>query len=111
VATKLNFRSSTFVLLGLCLAAAGCENRGTWGSKACPSADRVDVGQQAVLAVYYDKDGNQVGTAGESLPYTENNRMCPALEKEPGPGPCAPGACAVTIPGTGKTYCVKPCPP
>jgi|SoiMethySBSTD1v2_1073268.scaffolds.fasta_scaffold535496_2 hypothetical protein len=102
--TRLLKRGLGLLLLGLFLT--GCESRGQFGQDACSNNERTPVGGTAVLAVYYDQNGVEVGTDGEALKGTTDNTMCPA-PPPPGPGPCPTGKCPVTI-SSGKTYCI-PC--
>jgi hypothetical protein len=103
MATRLTQHALRAVVLALLLA--GCEGRGQFGPDACDKNERAAVGGTAVLAIYFDKNGKEVGTDGEALHGTKKNTMCPA-PPPPGPGPCGPGKCAVVV--YGKSYCV-PC--
>jgi hypothetical protein len=86
-------------------------HRGIFGPESCDSADRISVPADALIAVYFDKDGHETGTNAEIMTGTSNNTMCPVPEEpeEPPPGGCAAGKCPITL-STGKTYCVV-CPP
>ena len=109
--TTLITRGLAFVLVGLALAACSNvkpePNRGTFGPAACDQSTRQAVGDSAVLAVYFDKDGKEVGTTAESLHGTVNNTMCPAPELEGGAG-CPAGKCPIFVPRMGTSYC-GPC--
>jgi hypothetical protein len=102
-------RTMMFLLVSMLVMSAGCAKRGLFGPTSCPSGQRVDVpgGSDVVLAVYYDKNGQPLGTAGENMHGTLDNKMCPAPETGGGGG-CPSGTCP--IPVGAKTYCVKPCP-
>jgi hypothetical protein len=102
-------RTMMLLLASMLLLSAGCAKRGLFGSEACPSSERVDVpgGSDVVLAVYYDKNGQPLGTAAENMHGTKDNKMCPAPEPGGGSG-CASGSCPISV--GAKTYCVKPCP-
>ena len=86
--------------------AGAADNRGIFGAESCDSSTRVMVPANAVLALYFDKDGQPIGTTAEELTGTSNNTMCP-LEEKGGPAGCPSGRCQITLP-TGKTYCA-PC--
>ena len=94
------------------IAATGCaQNRGLFAKAACPTNEREGTPPGAVLAIYYDKDGNPVPgnpskTPAEDLHGTKDKKMCPA-DIEGGGGGCAP-LCRVRV--NGVNYCVT-CPP
>jgi hypothetical protein len=82
-------------------------NRGTFGTVACGPTERKAVPGTAVLAVYYDENGAELGSDAELLTGTENNTMCPAA-KLTIPGGCPNGTCPYN--GGGNKYC-GPCRP
>jgi hypothetical protein len=84
-------------------------NRGLFGQESCARNDRVTVPTEAAYALYYDSDGNLLGSApAEVLDGTKDNLMCPADV----PGGLDPGVCTPKCPKVigGRTYCVT-CPP
>jgi len=92
------------------IAATGCAaNRRLFTKAACQANEREGTPSGAVLAIYYDKNGNPVpgnpsGTPAEDLKGTNDNKMCPA-EIEGGPGGCSSGLCRVKV--NGVNYCVQ----
>lgn len=89
------------------VALAGCANRGVFGPASCSRGDRVPVHGKAVAAIYFDTQGNPLGTRAENMKGTLMNQMCPTPpHPDPGPDVCPPGYCSRTV--SGKAYCL-PC--
>jgi hypothetical protein len=100
--TKVVVRGTWLVGFCLLLSLAGCaETRGKFGSGAC--ATKVPVNANAVVAVYYDKLGNQVGTRIEDLYDTSDKKMCEDYVPQQ-PGACG-SYCTVVI--NGQAHCYK----
>ena len=104
--TKISIaRALALMLAGIVLTgAAGCQNRGKFGPEACEKPAPAE--GTAVAAIYYDINGQMVGSGGEDLFGTKNNQLCPAPPGD-GTGGCATGKCPVAAPG--RTICVV-CP-
>ena len=80
-------------------------SRGTIDLESCSSGEPVSVDPNAVAAVYFDSQGQVVGTAGEDLSGTTENKMCPTPEPSE-PGTCQSGYCSRLI--SGRRVCM-PC--
>ncbi len=117
--TKVIARGMFLVGLGVLLALSGCkthnekpppaklptqDTRGTFGSESCPN--RVPVNSNAVVAIYYDAAGNQVGNPKiiEDLWGTTVKNMCETAPPPEPTGGCG-ALCVVVINGVG--YCRK----
>ena len=80
-------------------------SRGTIDLANCSSGEPISVDPNAVAAVYFDSQGHVVGTGGEDLTGTTENKMCPTPEPSE-PGTCQSGYCARMI--GGRKVCM-PC--
>jgi hypothetical protein len=103
------FTTSRFAVLllvaALTVTISGCGSRGTFGPKACSQPERIDVPSKAVIAIYYDSEGQPVGTygIGEDMTGTFRNHMCET--PDPSDADCPTGYCMKNIGGT--NYCLK----
>ena len=94
---------------GATVAPAGSEpttaSRGTIDLGSCSSGEPISIDPNAVAAVYFDSQGQVVGTGGEDLSGTTENKMCPTPEPSE-PGTCQSGYCSRLI--SGRKVCM-PC--
>ena len=108
MATESIGRVSAFLfiaLVGLFSVSAAAETRGKFGDDSCRanSQERIDVPAGAAYAIYYDKDGVDLGAPAEILKGTSKKRMCAAPLKSPDDAGCVSPKCPKKISGT--WYC------
>ncbi len=118
MANTLMARGVTVLVIGLLVAGcknqgqgqqetqASVENRGIFSAESCSSGERIALDSNAAYALYFDRDGNQVGpdNVAEDLLGTSDIKMCPTPSAAD-PSACAPGYCPRVI--SGKTYCLR----